>query len=202
MKRARTNRVKAAADCIGTLRDGEQVFAVTEGQFSKLDALLHVLQQAGPARVTLWCWTIAEHDIAEIERLYAEGAIVGADLLIDESFRTAREYGPSALRKWAELFGEGSVKLAKNHAKMMLVSSSTHRVVMRSSMNPNLNSRFENIDVSTCPAQHAFYRGAFDAMPALSLTASCEDVRHASQTGATPSLSSIPAFKNLRRFSV
>jgi hypothetical protein len=101
MKRARSNRVKAAADCIGTLREGEQIFAVTEGQFSKLDALLHVLQQTGPAHLMVWCWTIAEHDIAEIERLHAEGAIAGASLLIDESFRTAREYGPIALRRWS-----------------------------------------------------------------------------------------------------
>jgi hypothetical protein len=202
MKRARSNRVKAAAECIGTLREGEQVFAVTEGQFSKLDALLHVLQQTGPAHLMVWCWTIAEHDIAEIERLHDEGALIGANLLVDEGFRSTRIYGLRAVREWTVRFGEGSVKLAKNHAKMMLVASPTHRVVMRSSMNPNLNSRFENIDIATCPAQHAFYQAAFDAMPALDIDATPAAVREATQVGPTPNLRSIPAFKNLRRFSI
>ena len=48
---------KTAADCIGPITPGMSLFAITRGQFSMIDAVMHVLDCAGPANVSLWTWS-------------------------------------------------------------------------------------------------------------------------------------------------
>lgn len=59
---------KTARDCIGPITPGLAIFAVTRGQFSMLDAVLHVLDELGPSRVSLWTWTIAEYEVEVLDR--------------------------------------------------------------------------------------------------------------------------------------
>ena len=66
---------KTAADCIGTIEEGAALFAITRGQFSMIDAALACLDQAWPADVSLWTWTVAEYEIECLERLRNDGRI-------------------------------------------------------------------------------------------------------------------------------
>ena len=52
-----------AAETIDTCEAGMSLFAITRGQWSMIDAVLHVLDQVGPAAVSLWTWTIAEYGV-------------------------------------------------------------------------------------------------------------------------------------------
>jgi len=60
-----------AAQAIGPIEPGMSLFCVTRGQWSMLDAILHVLSQTGPAAITLWTWTIAEYEILAMQGLLA-----------------------------------------------------------------------------------------------------------------------------------
>ena len=208
MKRTRESRAGAAAACIGELpREGEQIFAITEGQFSLIDGVEHALSQTGPAATTWFVWSFGEHDLQVVSRLHESGLISDASLIVDRSFLssrlTGRGYASEALTRWRALFGAQSVKLSVNHAKIVLVRSATHSIVIRSSMNPNLNTRFENMDLSHSAPAHDFHRAIFDAHACLPESASGAAVYKASGVGARPNMAAIvPAFKNLRRFSI
>lgn len=53
---------RTASEAIGTLEPGISIFGVTRGQFSMIDLVLAVLDQLGPAHVSLWTWKIAEYE--------------------------------------------------------------------------------------------------------------------------------------------
>ena len=52
-RRTRANEsFGCAAQCIGKVEAGMSLFAVTRGQWSMIDAVLHVLDQVGPAKLS------------------------------------------------------------------------------------------------------------------------------------------------------
>ena len=136
---------QAAAETIGVIEPGVSLFAVTRGQFSMIDAVLHVLDQVGPARVTLWTWTIADYEIDVFRRLLGDGRITGGLLVIDHGARTKNH---ALIAEWIGAFGVGSVRYVVNHAKIATVETDGMRVLLRGSMNLNANSRFEQLDIT------------------------------------------------------
>lgn len=60
---------KSAAECIGPVVPGMALFAITRGQFSMIDAILHVLDQLGPSRLSIWTWTVADYEIQQFTSL-------------------------------------------------------------------------------------------------------------------------------------
>ena len=69
-RRTRANEsFGCAAQCIGKVEAGMSLFAVTRGQWSMIDAVLHVLDQVGPAKLSLWTWTVAEYEVQVLTRL-------------------------------------------------------------------------------------------------------------------------------------
>ena len=51
---------ESAAATIGPIEKDMSLFAITRGQFSMLDAILHCLHETSPAAISLWTWTIAD----------------------------------------------------------------------------------------------------------------------------------------------
>jgi hypothetical protein len=80
---------KSAAECIGPVRAGmDGVFAITRGQWSMIDAVLHCLDQLNdPVTLSLWTWTVAEYEIQCLERLMLDQRIRAATLVIDHGAR-------------------------------------------------------------------------------------------------------------------
>src|SRR6266446_3377972 len=76
-----------AAECIGPIVKDMSIFAMTRGQFSMIDAVLHCLDCVGPAEVSLWTWTVAEYEVQCMERLMMDKRITGATLVIDHGAR-------------------------------------------------------------------------------------------------------------------
>lgn len=59
-RKAARESFQSAAECIGTVEPGMSLFAITRGQWSMIDAILAVLDQVGPAKLSLWTWTVAD----------------------------------------------------------------------------------------------------------------------------------------------
>ena len=72
-----------AVSTIGTIVHGYSLFGITRGQFSMIDLILACLDQAGPSRVTLWTWCIAEYEVQCFERLMMDERVTTALLVID-----------------------------------------------------------------------------------------------------------------------
>ena len=76
---------KSAAETIGPVHAGMALFAVTRGQFSMIDAILHVLDAVGSGAVlSIWTWTIASYEIDVFRQLADDGRIAAGTLVIDE----------------------------------------------------------------------------------------------------------------------
>jgi hypothetical protein len=120
------------------------VFAITRGQFSMIDAMLHILAAGAPARISIWTWALAEYEVDLLARMMQDDRINEGRLLIDGQ---AKNRNNDLIECWRENFGNDSVRFLRNHAKMVTVESSAGRFAMRGSMNLNCNLRFENIDI-------------------------------------------------------
>ncbi len=139
---------QSAAECIGPVRAGmDGIFAITRGQWSMIDAVLHCLDQLAPEPVTLslWTWTVAEYEIQCLERLMLDKRIKAATLVIDHG---ARGKNKALLEKWISIFGPGSVRFVVNHSKIATIEGAGARLLLRGSMNLNFNPRFEQFDLT------------------------------------------------------
>lgn len=140
------NSFKTAAECIGTAHKGMSLFAVTRGQFSMIDAVLHVLDCVGEAELSIWTWAIAEYEVESLERLMLDQRLKKARLVIDFS---ARKRNADIIASWKRVFGSESVVYVVNHAKIATIETKSGlRFLLRGSMNLNFNPRFEQLDVT------------------------------------------------------
>lgn len=135
----------AASEAIGPIEPGMALFGVSRGQFAMIDMIRHVLQEVGPAEVSLWTWAIAEYERDMVLALLSDQAITGATLLLDYS---AGRREPAMVDEWRDRFGESSVKIIRNHAKIARVWNDRYRVLLRGSMNLNYNPRCEQFDIT------------------------------------------------------
>lgn len=136
---------KTAADCIGPVEHGMSLFAITRGQFSMIDAVMHVLDCVGPAKLSLWTWAIADYELQQFERLQSDGRITDGLLVIDNS---ARKRNAEIIQSWKRSFGDKSVRYVMNHSKIATIEGNGFKVLLRGSMNLNFNPRFEQLDVT------------------------------------------------------
>jgi len=171
------------------------LFAITRGQFSMIDALLHCLDQVGPAAVTLWTWTVAEYEIQCLSRLRQDSRITNATLLIDHGARTKNAV---LLREWRGTFGPDSVRLLVNHAKIATLETSRYRLLLRGSMNLNFNPRFEQFDLTEGGPDFDLVRGIETSIPVLSATATGSEVYAASGVATAFDADTLEMFRGVK----
>lgn len=169
---------KTAADTIGSVEYGMSLFAITRGQFSMIDAVLHVLDQVGPANVSLWTWTVAEYEIQCLERLMLDRRLTGGRMVIDGG---ARKKNAAIIRQWKDAFGTDSVRYVANHAKIATVQNGQFKVLLRGSMNLNFNPRFEQMDITEGGGDFDLVKDIEDSLPVLPDDATCAQVWSASK---------------------
>lgn len=135
--RARATRAnesfKTAGEAIGLVSAGSAVFCITRGQWSIIDAILHVLDQVGPAAISLWTWTVAEYEVQVLTRLMQDKRLTGATLIIDQGTRTknarvsSKEHKNSEIiGEWKRYFGADSVRYTLNHSTSTLTRASSN----------------------------------------------------------------------------
>ncbi len=134
----------SAAAVFGPVAKGRRVFALSKGAIGFGDALLWLLQTAGPADLLIATWTIAGREIRALRDLVDGGQVRGLRLLVDDGFvRRQRAYA-ALLRS---MFGPACIRLATCHAKLATVVNAAHALVLKSSANLNRNDRTEFYEV-------------------------------------------------------
>lgn len=154
-----------AAEAIGPCEAGMSLFAITRGQWSMIDAVLHVLDQVGPAAVSLWTWTVAEYEVQVLTRLRVDQRITAGRLVIDHG---ARWKNAGIIAEWKRDYGPDSVRYVVNHAKIATVETPGGlKFLLRGSMNLNFNPRFENFDITEGGPEFDLMKGIEDELPTL-----------------------------------
>ena len=168
-----------AAETIGECTAGISLFAITRGQWSMIDAVLHCVDQVGRSKVSLWTWTVAEYEVQVLTRLRIDERITEGRLVIDHG---ARVKNSAIIADWKNQFGAGSVRYVINHAKIATVESASGlRFLLRGSMNLNYNPRFEQFDISEGGPEFDLVREIEDELPTLGDNCSGAEVYAASK---------------------
>src|SRR5271165_559698 len=153
-----------AAEAIGPLEKDMSLFAITRGQFSMLDAILHCLHELGPAAISVWTWTIADYEVEAMVGLMARQEITAGRLVIDAS---ADRRNAAIIEQWRTRFGDETVRICKNHAKVARVWTPDFRLLLRGSMNLNFNPRFEQLDITEGGEDFELVERIEDGLPVL-----------------------------------
>ena len=146
--------VGKASEVIGPIEKGVEITGITNGQFSLIDILAHVLAEIGPADVLISTWTMGIYDVDEAETFCKNGAIRSIRWIVDPSMFGRR---PEIAGKLVQAFGEESFRAVNNHAKFATLVGDRYSVSVRSSMNLNPNKRLENFDITESPKLAEFY---------------------------------------------
>lgn len=170
-----------AASAIGKVEAGMSLFAVTRGQWSMIDAVLHVLDQVGPAKLSLWTWTVAEYEVQVLTRLRQDRRVTGGRLVIDAG---ARAKNAGIIAEWKSSFGAGSVRYITNHAKIARIETASGlKFLLRGSMNLNFNPRFEQFDITEGGMDFDLVEEIEDDLPLLEDNCTGKQVWAASRVG-------------------
>lgn len=151
----------SAEESIGELKPMQDVYILTFGQFSLVDALVHVLKQTGPANVDLSTWTAADAHLERTRALMDSADILRFRMIVDRSFESRQ---PEYVYHMQKLFGPSCIRAVRTHAKFFVVTNDRWRVVARTSMNLNENPRLENIEISTDPLLAKFLTDVVDGI--------------------------------------
>jgi hypothetical protein len=144
-KKIRACKKGTASQAIGTIEKNTDTFVLTYGQFSLIDALLAILDQTGPAHVTVSTWTAAHADLTRSAELLETAEVLSFRMIVDRSFHTRQ---PDYYQHMLRLFGAESIRAINTHAKFLTIRNDKFFIVVRTSMNLNGNPRLENIEVS------------------------------------------------------
>lgn len=167
-----------AQSAIGPCMPGMSLFAITRGQWSMIDAVLHVLDEVGPAAVSLWTWTVAEYEVQVLTRLRVDERITAGRLVIDHG---ARYKNAAIIADWKSSYGPDSVRYVVNHSKIATIETPRMKFLLRGSMNLNFNPRFEQFDITEGGPEFDLVKGIEDELPILTDTCKGEEVYKATK---------------------
>lgn len=148
-----------AAEAIGQISPGCEVFVLTDGRFSLIDVLAHVVETIGPCEVYLSTWNAAGDDIQAAHAFVLDGRVKSMRLVVDPSFRARK---PEFCRVLTDLFGNDAIRTIPIHAKFATVRAPGWTLAIRSSMNLNPNRRVETVEISDDPSLCSFLTGFVD----------------------------------------
>jgi hypothetical protein len=142
-----------ARDVLPKLEKGLSVFGVTRGAFSQIDIILKYMDDLppGPVSVSVWTWVIAEYEAQVFRRFMLDGRITSGTLVMGgggrQRSKDKKENHVDWSEAWQATFGRGTVKQCKNHAKICTLSGGGYEILIRGSMNLNMNNNWEQFDV-------------------------------------------------------
>lgn len=164
-KRIDLSRVGSASQAIGELEHNTDIFCLTFGQFSLIEALVAILDKTGPAHVAISTWTAATANLDQSMELMEAASILSLKMIVDVSFPNRQ---PEYYKHMLKLFGSSCVRRIHTHAKFIIVYNDEWNVVIRTSMNLNQNRRLENIEVTDnkefCDFFKKIVKSTFDEM--------------------------------------
>lgn len=200
-RRAAIESFRNAAETIGPIEKGMSLFAVTRGQFSMIDMILHALDRIGPAEVSVWTWVIAEYEVDSLHGLLMRRELESARLVIDVTAARPTMKRQPIIEDWRHRFGRDSIRICKNHAKIARVWNRDFRVLIRGSMNLNFNPRFEQLDVTEGGPDFDLVEQIEEDLPVLPSTCSNAEADAASRLGQAFEASQLEMFSGIKPWS-
>lgn len=82
-KIVKISKTLSAVNTIGELKKNTDLFILTFGQFSLIDALSAILKQTGPAHVVISTWTAAYAHLNRTSRLMATLEMLSFRMIVD-----------------------------------------------------------------------------------------------------------------------
>jgi hypothetical protein len=189
-RRIRKCLTENAAQAIGTIERRMELYGFSKGQFNLIDILVWLVQQTGPADVSVATWTAASVEIENTHRLLQTGAIRSLRFLVDFSFPRRQPRYCAELR---EAFGDDVIRVTKTHAKFLLIRNTKWNLVVRTSMNLNANACFENFEISDDKAMAEFLEGVIADVFAQSTSAETFGERPSFHTEKFSDFGAVPA---------
>jgi len=155
---------KSAEKAVSALAKGARLFGMTRGTFTLLDLVRAILRKTGPADVVISTWTAGIRDAGMARWLQKSGRIRSLVFLVDRSFASRQ---PEYCRVLRRRFGDECVSTTRTHAKFAVIYNDEWSVVVRSSMNLNKNTRFEQFDIDESVPMREFIMAHVDEMRAI-----------------------------------
>lgn len=152
-------KTETALEAIAGFDHEIEIYGFTKGQFSLLNLIQAVFLYTGPAHLSLSTWTAASHEIESLAAMEARGDIVGQRLLID--FSMARRE-PAMTAQMRTKLGQQNIRVAQTHSKFCVFQNADWKVVLRSSMNLNMNPRNEDFTLAHDPELATFLNTILD----------------------------------------
>ena len=135
------------------------IYGFSKSQFSLIDLITAILEIIGPAEMFVSTWTAANTDVTRILEFCNEGKVTKARWLVDLTFQRRT---PELAQRIRNIFGADAIRVAKNHAKYVVLTNDKFNVVLQTSMNLNFNPRFENFNLADDPELAEFLLGIAD----------------------------------------
>jgi len=158
--RARLSKVAGARDTIAGFGHDMDVIGLTFGQFSLLDLIDAALEITGPADVAISTWSAGFYDVEAAERFRDSGRIRNIRFVMDSSAKR----GQASVGDVESIFGAGTVRATRSHAKFALITNDEWSITITSSMNLNLNPRCEQFEMTDDAERTALFMGFVDAL--------------------------------------
>lgn len=141
----RRSGAETVRDALGPMAPDVELFCLTNGQFSMIDVLEHVLFHTGRADIDLATWTAADGDIRRAHAFLLDGRVSRFRMIVDPSFRSRK---PEFCATLTELFGPDALRTIPLHGKFSTVRAPGWDIAIRSSMNLNPDRRVESVEIS------------------------------------------------------
>lgn len=158
LRQSYLSRSATARDAIGSLSKERGFFILTNGTFSMIDAVRHVLWETGAAHVLVTTWVPGFQEVVDLSDLKSEGKILSLRFVVDRGFFSTRQ---AKAEEFMRLVGEADIRISSTHAKICTIRNEEWDYVLRGSLNLNSNKRAENIDgdndAGLCDVLEDFY---------------------------------------------
>lgn len=121
-----------------------QVYGFTDGKFSLIDVIYAVLKKIGKADIVICTWSAGIKDSHNIKWMLETNMINTIKIITDMSFPSRKKNYSVAID---ELFGTENIRMARVHAKFVLLKNESWNIVINTSMNLNANKTVENFQI-------------------------------------------------------
>lgn len=167
----RTNSARLALEPFtDAVRSGDpfDYEVMTNGEFSLLDAILVLLDVAGPSDVAVATWSAGLYDMEVLNRFISTDLIRSFRLVLDVSFKNNKgnnaKDGTSYAAVLEDVFGPETIRTTRTHAKFVTITGGDVDFSITSTANLNENKRLEIFAMSSDPGRAAFYQRIVDEL--------------------------------------
>lgn len=150
-----------AGDVIGEVKPNQCIHGITDGHFSMVDIIEHLVYETKATRMLLSVWTASSIDIRRIKTLWDKSDLETIKMLVDRSFGTREPAYCDVLRA---TIGIENVRAWNCHAKFAVLRGGETDALLNCSMNLSQAKRIENFNIETTPELVESYEDMVEQM--------------------------------------